>query len=204
MLKRTFDLLFSIFALLLSCPLFVIIAIYIKINSTGPIFYRGIRIGRFGNSFRIFKFRTMVINAEELGGPSTLHNDPRFIRGGKFLRKYKLDELPQLFNILLGQMSIVGPRPQVENYTRLYSQDEQIMLSVKPGLTDYASLKFINLDEILGNYDVDNKYLREIEPEKNRLRIEYAKHNSFWIDLVIILKTLKQLLKILNPWNTKD
>jgi len=139
----------------------------------------------------------MVDNAESLGGYSTALNDTRLTSIGKILRKYKLDELPQLFNIIRGEMSFVGPRPQVESYTRLYSQKEKCMLSVKPGLTDYASLKFINLDEILGDHDVDETYLREIEPEKNRLRIEYAKNNSLRIDIVIICGTLKQLFKIL-------
>jgi lipopolysaccharide/colanic/teichoic acid biosynthesis glycosyltransferase len=119
----------------------------------------------------------MVPNAERIGGPSTGLNDPRLTKLGTFLRKYKLDELPQLINVLKGDMSIVGPRPQVEEYTKLYNDEEKIILSVKPGITDYASIRFINLDQILGDANVDEKYLREIEPEKNKLRIKYRPQN---------------------------
>lgn len=156
-----------------------------------------------GNPFRIFKFRTMVVDAEKIGGPSTALNDPRLTRIGKFLRKYKIDELPQLINILTGEMSFVGPRPQVEKYTKLYNDEEQIILSVHPGLTDYASIELINLDQILGDDAVDEKYLREIEPEKNRLRMKYAREHSFLIDFKIILMTLTQMFKIESLWNIK-
>ena len=167
-LKRIFDFTMALCAIILLWPLLLMIAALIRIQSPGPIFYRGVRSGIHGNSFRIFKFRTMVPNAEKIGGPSTALNDPRLTPAGKFLRKYKLDEFPQLINILIGDMSFVGPRPQVEKYTKLYSGDEMFILTVKPGLTDYASIHFINLDAILGDENVDEKYLREIEPEKNR------------------------------------
>jgi len=157
-----------------------------------------------GNPFRIFKFRTMVVDAENIGGPSTALNDPRLTGIGKFLRKYKIDELPQFINILTGEMSFVGPRPQVEKYTKLYNDEEQIILTVRPGLTDYASIKFINLDQILGDESVDERYLKEIEPEKNKLRLKYAKEHSFWIDIKIVLMTLIQMLKIQTLWNIKD
>ena len=146
----------------------------------------------------------MAENAEKIGGPSTALNDPRLTRTGRFLRKYKLDELPQLINIILGEMSLVGPRPQVEQYTRLYNEEEKLILSVRPGLTDYASIKFINLDEILGDGEVDEKYFREVEPEKNRLRIRYVKECSLWVDLRIILQTLLSLFKIRSLWNTQN
>jgi lipopolysaccharide/colanic/teichoic acid biosynthesis glycosyltransferase len=146
----------------------------------------------------------MVIDAEKIGGPSTALNDPRLTRIGKFLRKYKLDELPQLINILIGDMSFVGPRPQVEYYTRSYSDEEKIILSVRPGLTDYASVHFINLDAILGDENVDEKYSREIEPLKNRLRIKYARRNNLFIDMKIILMTLTQMFKIKSKWNIKN
>ncbi len=168
------------------------------------VFYRGWRTGLRGNPFRIFKFRTMVVDAEKIGGPSTALNDPRLTRLGKFLRKYKIDELPQLINILTGKMSFVGPRPQVEKYTKLYNDEEQIILSVRPGLTDYASIRLINLDQILRDESVDERYLNEIEPEKNRLRIKYAKEQSFWGDIKIILNTLKRMLKIRTLWNVED
>ena len=204
MLKRFFDIITCLVALPFLFPFFSVVAIIIKVNSPGPVFYRGLRTGLGGKPFRIFKFRTMVIDAEKIGGPSTALNDPRLTEFGKFLRKYKIDELPQIINVLKGEMSLVGPRPQVEKYTKLYNEEEQIILSVRPGLTDYASIKFINLDQILGDESVDERYLKEIEPEKNRLRMKYAKEHSFWIDIKIILMTLMQMLKIQTLWNIKD
>ncbi len=204
MTKRLFDIIFSFLGLILGAPVIGFIVLTIKVDSTGPVFYRGIRTGQFGKTFRIFKFRTMVKNAEKLGGPSTGLNDSRLTRVGKFLRKYKLDELPQLINILKGEMSVVGPRPQVEEYTKRYTGEEKIILSVKPGLTDYASIEFINLDKILGNDNVDKKYLEEIEPRKNILRIKYAQKHSFLLDLKIIFLTILKILQIKRLWNTKD
>ena len=204
MLKRFFDIAACLLALLLLSPLFAVVTIIIKVNSPGPVFYRGWRTGLGEKPFRIFKFRTMVVDAEKIGGPSTALNDPRLTKIGKFLRKYKIDELPQLINILTGEMSFVGPRPQVEKYTKLYNNEEQIILSVRPGLTDYASIRFINLDQILGDESVDERYLKEIEPEKNKLRMKYAKEHSFEIDIKIILMTLMQMLKIQRLWNIKD
>ncbi len=204
MLKRLFDITACFVALPFLFAFFAITAIVIKLDSHGPVFYRGWRTGLGGRPFRIYKFRTMVIDAEMIGGPSTALNDSRLTRIGKFLRKYKIDELPQFINILTGEMSFVGPRPQVEKYTKLYNDEEQIILSVRPGLTDYASIEFINLDKILGDKQVDEKYLREIEPEKNRLRMKYAKDHSFFIDLKIIMITFMQMLKIRSKWSTED
>ncbi len=146
----------------------------------------------------------MVPEAEKIGGPSTALNDPRVTSTGKFLRKYKFDEFPQLINILRGEMSFVGPRPQVEKYTRLYTEEEKVILSVKPGLTDYASIRFINLDALLGDGDVDEKYLRIVEPEKNRLRVEYAKNPSFLKDMKILFWTIIQMFRIRSLWNTRN
>lgn len=202
MLKRSFDLFFSVIALIGFAPLLLILAVLIKWDSPGPIFYRGVRTGFHGKPFRIYKFRTMVPDAERRGGPSTALDDPRITRIGGFLRKYKIDELPQLLNIVRGEMSFVGPRPQVERYTRMYTPEEQIILSVRPGLTDYASIHFIHLDALLGNEDVDEKYLRDVEPEKNRLRIQYARNPSFRTDLKILYLTLCRLLKIRSLWNS--
>ena len=143
----------------------------------------------------------MVPDAEKIGGPSTGLNDPRLTRTGAFLRKYKLDELPQFINVLSGTMSIVGPRPQVEQYTKLYNDEEKVILSVKPGITDYASLHFINLDQLLGDHNVDDRYRQEIEPVKNRLRIKYATEQSFLVDCKIILHTILRVLKIESAWN---
>jgi lipopolysaccharide/colanic/teichoic acid biosynthesis glycosyltransferase len=203
-MKRLFDVEISLMGLAAVWPLFVMIAIAVKLSSPGPILYRGIRSGLYGKPFRIYKFRTMVMDAEKLGGHSTALNDSRLTPIGKFLRKYKLDELPQLFNIILGQMSLVGPRPQVEDYTKLYSDEEKMILTVKPGLTDYASVRFINLDAILGDGAIDEKYFREIEPEKNRLRIKYAREHNFWVDLNLIFITVVQLFRIKSLWSIKD
>ncbi len=203
MLKRLFDITTCLIALPFLLPFFAVITISIKLNSPGPVFYSGWRTGLGGKPFRIFKFRTMVVDAEKIGGPSTALNDPRLTMIGKFIRKYKIDELPQLINIIRGEMSFVGPRPQVEAYTRLYNDEEQIILSVKPGLTDFASIEFINLDKLLGDEKVDEKYLKEVEPSKNKLRMKYAQEASFFVDMKILFMTLIQMLRINSIWNTK-
>ncbi|MEW6409354.1 MAG: sugar transferase [Nitrospirota bacterium] len=170
------------------------ISILIKKEDKGPVFYRGVRVGRYGKSFMIFKFRTMVINAEKIGGSSTADDDPRITRIGKFLRRYKLDELPQLINVLKGEMSLVGPRPQVPWAVELYSEEEKLLLSIRPGITDYASIKFKNESEILkGSTEPDKDYLEKIAPEKLRLGLEYVKKKSLWVDLKIIFATIKAL-----------
>jgi len=192
MLKRLFDILFSASCLVILGPLFIIIAVIIKCEDGGPVFYRGIRIGRSGRPFRIFKFRTMVVNAEKIGPSSTAKGDTRITGIGRVLRSYKIDELPQLINILKGDMSVVGPRPQVGWAVELYTDEEKrILLGIKPGITDYASIKFSNEDEILaGSPDPDKCYMEKIHPEKMRLSMEYAKNMSIGNDLIIILKTL--------------
>jgi lipopolysaccharide/colanic/teichoic acid biosynthesis glycosyltransferase len=203
-IKRLFDLLLSIMALTFVGPFLLIVAAVIRIQSSGPVFYRGVRSGLYGKIFRIYKFRTMVVDAEKLGGPSTALNDPRLTPIGKFLRKYKIDELPQLINIVVGNMSFVGPRPQVEKYTKLYSDEEKVILSVRPGLTDFASIHFINLDAVLGDGDVDGKYLRDIEPVKNKLRIKYVQEHNFRVDMEILFMTFISMLKIKAKWNTRN
>lgn len=200
MFKRIFDIVFSFIGLIIFSPVILIVSFLIKIDSKGPIFYRPWRTGKDYTRFRIFKFRTMVEDADKLGGPSTAYEDVRFTKIGKFLRKYKIDELPQFINILKGEMSFVGPRPQVEEYTKLYTGEQRLIVSVKPGLTDYASIEFINLDKLLGNENVDEKYRREIEPKKNELRLRYVKERSFWIDMKIIFWTIMKLLKIRRLW----
>lgn len=203
-MKRLIDFFASLIGLFLLSPFIAIVSLLVKLSSPGPVFYRGIRSGLHGAPFKIFKFRTMVDNAESLGGPSTGHNDNRLTSLGKVLRKYKIDELPQLTNILKGEMSFVGPRPQVQKYTKLYTDEENIILSVRPGLTDFASIEFINLDKILGDEFVDDKYLNEIEPYKNRLRIKYVKEQSLLNDIKIIFQTFVRLFKIRSLWNTKN
>ncbi|UMX47646.1 MAG: sugar transferase [Candidatus Nealsonbacteria bacterium DGGOD1a] len=197
MLKRLFDIVVSAVCLAIFAPIMIVVALAIELNSPGPVFYRGLRTGKGGKQFKILKFRTMVVDAEKLGGPSTADNDPRNIKIGRTLRKYKLDEMPQLFNVLKGEMSIVGPRPQVKKYTDLYEGEERLILSVKPGMTDYASIAFINLDQILGSEDVDKIYMEKIEPEKNKLRIRYAKESSFFTDVKIIWLTFWEIVKVI-------
>jgi lipopolysaccharide/colanic/teichoic acid biosynthesis glycosyltransferase len=195
MLKRIFDFLVSFFGLIIFSPFFLIIAILIKLDSEGPVFYRGARIGQFGKPFRIFKFRTMVKDAEKMGGPSTSADDPRLTKFGKFLRKYKLDELPQLINVLKGEMSLVGPRPEVPSEVETYNEEtKKIILSIKPGMTDLATLADLHEEEILkGSEDPHQTYRKLIKPQKLKLAVEYVKKRNFWLDLVIIFKTIKSL-----------
>jgi len=196
MLKRLFDIIVSAAGILLLSPFFVITAAIIKLDSKGPVFYRGVRVGRKGKLFKIYKFRTMVADADRIGGSSTPEDDPRVTRIGGMLRKFKLDELPQLLNVLEGDMSFVGPRPQVEWAVRLYKENERKLLDVKPGITDHASLKFSNEDEILrGSTDPDKDYMEKIAPEKIKLGLEYANNNSFAGDILIIVRTLGKVLR---------
>lgn len=200
--KRIFDIILALMGIVMLWPVYLLIAYLVKRSSPGPVLYRGVRTGLGGKPFKIMKFRTMVANAEKVGGYSTALNDPRLTQIGKKLRKYKLDELPQLFNIIKGEMSFVGPRPQVEAYTKLYNLDEQRILKVRPGLTDYASIQFIDLDSILGDEGVDDKYINEIEPNKNKLRLKYVDEMSFFVDLKIIFSTIFKMLNIQSSWNT--
>jgi lipopolysaccharide/colanic/teichoic acid biosynthesis glycosyltransferase len=191
MMKRGFDFVSSLVGLILASPVLLVIAILIKKEDGGPVFYRGVRVGRFGKPFRIFKFRTMVVNAEKLGGPSTADDDPRITKVGKFIRKYKLDELPQLINVLKGEMSIVGPRPEVQMYVDMFTEEEKAIISVRPGITDWASIW--NPDEgaiLAGNRDPEKTYMEKIRPEKIRLQLKYVEEKSLWVDLKIILRTL--------------
>ncbi len=194
MLKRLFDISFSSLGLIIMFPILIFSAIAIKLDSKGPALYRGKRIGRYGKPFRIYKFRTMVSNAEKLGCPSTAVDDPRITRAGKLIRKYKIDELPQLINVLEGKMSFVGPRPQVPEDVALYTKEEKSILSVRPGITDWASCKYHNEGEILrGSPDPDQAYIEKIRPGKIKLELEYVRNHSFWVDLKILLKTIKTL-----------
>ena len=162
--KRIFDLLFTIPSILILSPLFLYIALWIKRDSPGPVFYRQIRVGRFGKEFNVLKFRSMIEDAEKRGSKITIGGDHRITRSGRFLRKFKLDEFPQLFNVLKGEMSLVGPRPEVPEYVSLYSEEQKkIIFSVPPGMTDYASLEFSNESELLKDPDDSEKvYLNKI------------------------------------------
>jgi lipopolysaccharide/colanic/teichoic acid biosynthesis glycosyltransferase len=194
MLKRGFDLVVAIAGLLVLLPLLLTIALTIKFTSKGPVLHRSLRSGRLGEPFRMFKFRTMVVDADKLGGLSTAKDDPRVTSFGKLLRRSKFDELPQLINVVRGEMSLVGPRPEFPYYTDQYSDDEKLILTVRPGITDYASLHFRHLDEWLGSEQPDRVYEEKVKPVKNALRIQYAKDHTFRGDLVLLFRTLKQIV----------
>ena len=195
MLKRLFDLLLSSVGLILLSPVILVLALLIKLHDRGPVFYRGERVGRGGTIFRIYKFRSMVVNAEKTGVSSTTKEDPRVTPIGRFLRKTKLDELPQLLNVFSGQMSIVGPRPEVKKFTDLYDDKEKVLLELQPGITDYASLWDINEAEVLaGSSDPDKDYMEKIRPEKIRLQLKYWRERSLWTDIKIVLLTIRKML----------
>ncbi len=196
--KRLFDIIFSLLIGLLLMPFFIIIAIKIKSSSSGPVLYKAIRTGKNNTRFYIYKFRTMVNNADKIGGFSTALNDNRLTKFGKFLRKYKIDEFPQLINVIKGEMSIVGPRSQVPYYTNRYKGENKKILSLRPGLTDLAYLYFGDMDYMLGQGNVKEKYEKQIEPKKNILRLAYVNNVSFFYDLRIIVGTIFSIIGIKN------
>jgi lipopolysaccharide/colanic/teichoic acid biosynthesis glycosyltransferase len=194
--KRLFDLFWVIPGLLVLAPILALTALWIKADSRGPVFFRQLRIGRGGREFKVFKFRTMVPDAEVLGLKITVGGDPRITRSGHFLRKYKLDELPQLFNVLSGDMSLVGPRPEVPEYVALYPADvREKVLSVKPGITDLASLEYKDENELLRDAeDPREVYIQEIMPRKLEYYVQYVEQRTLWFDFVIIMRTLVAII----------
>lgn len=196
MAKRIFDLAFASAGLLLSWPVMLLIAVVIKIDSRGPVLFRQLRVGQAGRTFRIHKFRTMQAQAAGTGLQVTVGDDSRITRVGRFLRRYRLDELPQLIDVLLGQMSIVGPRPEVPRYVALYPAElKERVLAVRPGLTDPATLAFIDESEQLaGAADPEREYVDVILPRKLRLQAEYAARSSLRSDLGLLLRTVRALL----------
>jgi lipopolysaccharide/colanic/teichoic acid biosynthesis glycosyltransferase len=194
--KRLFDIAASTVGLLVLWLAFLVIAVLIKLEDGGPVFYRQERIGYKGKPFKIWKFRTMVVNADKLGKPLTVGRDPRITRVGYWLRKFKLDELPQLLNVLLGEMSLVGPRPEVPQYVALYTPEQRKVLDLVPGITDHASIKFANEAELLAETSNPEKfYIEHIMPTKIRLNMEYASHATLWSDILVILKTLVRIVR---------
>lgn len=191
--KRCFDTMASALGLALISPLLLLVTFAVKLDSPGPVFYRGVRTGRHGKPFRIWKFRSMLVGSDSLGG-TTGRDDPRVTRVGGFLRKYKLDELPQLINVLSGDMSLVGPRPELSEHTSAYQGEEKQILSVRPGITDYASVKFHNLNDLVGSEDPHRVFIEKYRPEKNRLRLAYVKQQSLMEDLRILFRTLSCVL----------
>ena len=194
--KRLFDIVASAIGLLVLWPVFLVIAVLIKLEDGGPVFYRQERIGYKGKPFKIWKFRTMVVNADKLGKPLTAGRDPRITRVGYWLRKFKLDELPQLLNVLLGEMSLVGPRPEVPQYVALYAPEQKKVLDLIPGITDPASIMFANEAELLAEAsDPEKFYIEHIMPTKIRLNMEYASHATLCSDILVILKTLVRIVR---------
>jgi len=195
LVKRLFDIIFSLVGLLFLLPLFLIISVIIILESRGGAFYLQSRVGLNCKDFKLFKFRTMQSNSDKKGLITVGMNDSRITKVGYYLRKYKLDELPQLLNVLLGTMSFVGPRPEVRKYVDLYNKQQLQVLSVKPGITDYASLEFSNENEILGKAADPNKmYIDEIMPQKLLLNLKYINTQSFASDISLILKTVAKVI----------
>lgn len=194
--KRWIGCCMAMVMLLLLWPLYLIIAFAVAIDDGFPIFYRPQRGGYRNKPFRIFKFRTMVKNADKIGGGTTALNDPRITKVGNFLRKTKLDEIPQLFNIIGGTMSFIGPRPELLRYVNQYQGDERLILEVRPGITDFSSVAFINLDEIVGGADnADEMYEKYVLKKKNQLRIKYAHEVSFSTDCKLFFNTISSVLR---------
>lgn len=196
-MKRLFDVIFSFFGLILLLPLFIIVALSIKMDDSGPIFFKQKRIGRNFRPFFIYKFRTMVEGADKKGLPITSEGDKRVTAVGRILRKLKIDELPQLINVLKGDMSLVGPRPEVERYVDLHMKEYREILKVRPGITDVSSIAYRNEEEVLGNQaDPEWYYNNIVLPEKIRLSQQYFKDASFFYDVKLIFKTLFRIFLV--------
>lgn len=194
-MKRLFDIFFSSIGLIILLPVFILIAILILFDSRGGIFYKQVRVGKNGKDFYLYKFRSMKVDADKKGLLTIGGNDSRITRVGYYIRKYKLDELPQLMNVFIGNMSLVGPRPEVRKYVELYNQEQKKVLEVKPGITDYASIEYSNENELLGKSDNPEKlYIEEVMPEKLKLNLKYIEKKGIVTDLIIILNTLKKII----------
>lgn len=194
-MKRFLDIVFSLLVLAVGLPFGLVIALLIVLDSKGPVFYRQVRVGRNNVDFRLYKFRTMCVEADRGSLITVGADDARITRVGAFLRKFKIDEFPQFLNILKGEMSIVGPRPEVRKYVDLYTPEQMRVLSVRPGLTDYASIRYVNENELLATSDdPEQTYIQEIMPDKLNLNLKYIDEQSFRTDCKIILETLKAIL----------
>ncbi len=190
-MKRIFDIVVALGGLLLLSPLMLLVPLLIKLDSEGPVFFKQERVGKGFRPFYIYKFRTMVENASQTGSPVTFGNDPRITRVGKLLRKTKIDELPQLINVLKGEMSLVGPRPEIRQYVELFRQDYEQILKIRPGITDVASLKYRDETTILGrSKNPEAEYLKHVLPDKIALEKEYIRRSSVFLDLKLIFRTV--------------
>lgn len=195
-MTRSLDILISFFGLVVLSPVLIIVALIIVIDDPGPVFYRQLRVGRYGRDFRIFKFRSMRVNADKAGLITVGDRDPRVTRAGYYIRKYKIDELPQLLNVLIGDMSLVGPRPEVRRYVDLYTDEQRRVLSVRPGITDYASIEYVDENRLLAaSNDPDKTYIDEIMPAKIALNMRYINHPTIGEYLRILFLTIKAILR---------
>lgn len=189
-MKRFFDIITSGFGLIVLSPLFLVLAIWIKIDSKGPVFYRQVRVGKDNKDFRIFKFRSMREGSDKGSLVTIGGHDPRITKSGYFIRKYKLDELPQLINVFVGDMSLVGPRPEVRHYVDYWTQEQRHVLDVRPGITDPASIRFRNENELMEQAEDPEKfYIETVMQEKIKLYLDYVQNHSFWGDIKLIIKT---------------
>ncbi|WP_304206735.1 sugar transferase [Fusobacterium perfoetens] len=194
-LKRILDLILALVLMGILLPIFLIVGILIIIETGFPVFYRADRGGYKGKKFKIYKFRSMIKNADKIGGGTTALNDIRITKVGSFLRKTKLDEIPNLINIIKGEMSFIGPRPELLKYIDQYEGTEKLILEVRPGITDFSSIEFINLDEIVGTENVDQRYEELVLPKKNKLRLKYVSKISFLTDVKIFFSTIEKVVK---------
>lgn len=194
-MKRIFDIIMSSIGLIALSPILLILSILIKIDSKGPVFYRQTRVGKSNKDFRIFKFRTMRPNADKTGLITVGGHDPRVTRSGYYIRKYKLDEFPQLINVLLGDMSLVGPRPEVRKYVNLYNAEQLHVLDVRPGITSLASIRYRNENELLANAtNPDKVYIEKIMPDKLAIDLEYVAKANLWTDIKLIFTTFYEII----------
>ena len=195
-MKRIFDIVASGFGLLVMSPVFLILAIWIKLDSKGPVFYRQVRVGRKNRDFRIFKFRSMRVGADKMGLITVGGHDPRVTRSGYFIRKYKLDEFPQLINVFIGDMSLVGPRPEVRKYVDLYTSEQMQVLDVRPGVTSLASIRYRNENELLEKVeDSDQYYINVVMQDKLAIDLEYIRNVSFGYDIRLVFHTFWEIIR---------
>lgn len=194
-MKRLFDIVASGCGLLVLSPIFIILAIWIKIDSDGPVFYRQVRVGRYNKDFKLFKFRSMRVGADKKGLITVGGHDPRVTRSGYYIRKYKLDEFPQLINVFIGDMSLVGPRPEVRKYVDMYTPEQMHVLDVRPGITSLASIRYRNENDILAaSDDPDKCYIEKVMPDKLAIDLEYVANHSFFYDVKLIFMTFWEII----------
>ena len=194
-MKRTFDIVMSGLGLICLSPLFLVLAVWIKCDSAGPVFYRQVRVGRYNKDFRLFKFRSMRPGSDRKGLITVGGRDPRVTRSGYYIRKYKLDELPQLINVFIGDMSLVGPRPEVRKYVDMYDAEQMHVLDVRPGITSLASIRYRDENDILAAAeDPDRAYIEQVMPDKIAIDLEYVAKASLATDIILIFRTFKAIL----------